>query len=47
MRLVCLMLEMIGLNQFVGASFGTQQKINRDVEEAVVAYRCKETERLA
>jgi hypothetical protein len=34
MRLVCLMLEMTGLNRFVGASFGTQQKINRDVEEA-------------
>ena len=47
MRLVCLMLEMTGLNRFVGASFGTQQKINRDVEEAMVAYRCKETERLA
>ena len=47
MRLVCLMLDMTGLNRFVGASFGTQQEINRDVEEAMVAYRCKETERLA
>jgi transposase len=46
-RLVCLMLEMAGLNRFVGASFGTQQQINRAVEEAMVAYRGEETGRLA
>jgi hypothetical protein len=46
-RLVCLLLEMAGLNRFVGASFGTQQQINRAVEEAMVAYRWEETERLA
>src|SRR5215831_11204616 len=46
-RLVCLLLEMTGLNRFVGASFGTQQQVNRQVEEAIVAYRREETARLA
>jgi hypothetical protein len=46
-RLVCLWLEMTGLNRFVGASFGTQQHINRAVEEAIVAYAREETHRLA
>src|SRR5207237_3673654 len=34
-------------NRFVGASFGTQQHLNRDVAEAMVAYRREETKRLA
>ncbi len=46
-RLVCLLLEMSGLNRFVGASYGTQQHINRHVEEAIVTYRHQESERLA
>lgn len=46
-RLVCLLLERTGLNRFVGASFGTQQQVNRHVEEAMVAYRREETARLA
>jgi hypothetical protein len=46
-RLVCLVLEMTGLNRFVGASFGTQQQVNRRVEEAIVAYQREETDRLA
>ena len=46
-RLVCLWLEMTGLNRFVGASFGTQQHINRAVEDAMVAYAGEETGRLA
>jgi hypothetical protein len=46
-RLVCLLLEMTGLNRFVGASFGTQQRINRGVEEAMVAYTREETQCLA
>jgi hypothetical protein len=37
-RLVCLVLELTGLNRFVGASYGTQQQVNRRVEEAIVAY---------
>ena len=46
-RLVCLFLQMTGLNRFVGASYGVQQRINLGVEEAIVAYRCDETGRLA
>jgi Family of unknown function (DUF6399) len=46
-RLVCLFIQMTGLNRFVGASYGTQQAINRCVEEAIIAYRREEMERLA
>jgi hypothetical protein len=46
-RLVCLVLELTGLNRFVGASYGTQQQVNRRVEEAIVAYRRDESARLA
>src|SRR6266849_1123067 len=46
-RLVCLVLELTGLNRFVGASYGTQQRVNRGVEEAIVAYRREESARLA
>lgn len=46
-RLVCLLLTLTGLDRFVGASYGTQQQVNRHVEEAIVAYRQQESERLA
>src|SRR5262245_44433424 len=46
-RLVCLFLQMTGLNRFVGASFGTQQQVNRHVEEAMGIYQREETARLA
>src|SRR5215467_14234262 len=46
-RLVCLFLKLTGLNRFVGASYGTQQQVNRRVEEAIVAYRQEERVRLA
>ena len=46
-RLVCLLLQITGLNRFVGASYGTQQQVNRHVEEAMVAYKREETSRLA
>jgi hypothetical protein len=46
-RLVCLLLQLTGLHQFVGASYGTQQQVNRHVEEAMVAYRHEESTRLA
>jgi hypothetical protein len=45
-RLVYLFLEMTGLDRFVGTSFGSQQRINRGVEEASVAYRREEAKRL-
>ena len=38
-RLVCLLLTLTGLDRFVGASYGTQQQVNRPVEEAIVRYR--------
>jgi len=43
-RLVCLFLPMTGLNRLVGASYGTQQQVNRRVEEAIVAYRRDEAD---
>ena len=46
-RLVCRFLELTALNRFVGASYGTQQQVNRHVEEAIVAYKHEETTRLA
>jgi uncharacterized protein DUF6399 len=46
-RLVCLLLQRTGLNRFVGASYGTQQQVNRQVEEAIVTYRREESARLA
>ena len=46
-RLVCLLLQLTGLHRFVGASYGTQQQVNRHVEEAMVAYRQEESTRLA
>jgi Family of unknown function (DUF6399) len=46
-RLVCLVLQLTGLNRFVGASYGTQQQVNRRVEEAIEAYRHEESARLA
>ena len=46
-RLVCLLLELTGLNRFVGTSYGTQQQVNRRVEEAIEAYRQEGSARLA
>src|SRR5216683_135153 len=46
-RLVCLLLKLTGLDRFVGASYGIQQQVNRQVEEAIVAYRREESARLA
>jgi len=46
-RLVCLFLQLTGLNRFVGASYGTQHRVNRHIEEAMVAYRQEESTRLA
>ena len=46
-RLVCLLLQLTGLDRFVGASYGTQQQVNRQGEEAIVAYRREESALLA
>jgi hypothetical protein len=46
-RLVCLLLQLTGLDRFVAASYGAQQQVNRQVEHAIVDYRQAETTRLA
>ena len=46
-RLVCLLLKITGLDRFVAASYGVQQQVNRQVEEAIVTYRHEEHARLA
>ena len=46
-RLVCLLLKLTGLDRFVSASYGIQQQVNRQVEEAIVRYRHEESARLA
>jgi transposase len=46
-RLVCLLLNLTALDRFVAASYGIQQQVNRQVEEAIVTYRHEESARLA
>jgi len=46
-RLVCLFLHLTGLDRFVAASYGAQQQVNRQVEQAIIAYGHTETPRLA
>jgi hypothetical protein len=46
-RLVCLLLHLTGLDRFGAASYGTQQQVNLQVEQAIVDYRQAETARLA
>jgi hypothetical protein len=46
-RLACLFLNLSGLDRFVAASYGAQQQVNCQVEQAIVDYRQTETVRLA
>lgn len=46
-RLVCLFLHLTGLDRFVAASYGAQQQVNVQIEQAMVAYDQDETARLA
>jgi hypothetical protein len=46
-RLVCLLLNLTGLDRFVAASSGAQRQVNRQVEHAIVDYRHTGTARLA
>jgi Family of unknown function (DUF6399) len=46
-RLVCLFLNLTGLNRFVAASYGAQQQVNCHIEHAMVTYHQDETARLA
>jgi hypothetical protein len=45
-RLVCLFLELSGLDQFVAASYGSQQKVTVAMEEALVEFGRQEQQRL-
>jgi hypothetical protein len=46
-RLVCLFLQMTGLDRLIAASYGAQQRINVQIEQAIVDYDQSETRRLA
>jgi hypothetical protein len=46
-RLVCLFLDLTGLDRFVAASYGAQQQVNVQVAHAMVSYHQEETARLA
>jgi hypothetical protein len=46
-RLVCLLLNLTGLDRLVAASYGAQQHVNVQVEQALVDYPHTETPRLA
>jgi hypothetical protein len=46
-RLVCLLRDLTSLDRFVAASYGAQQQVNVQVEQAIVDYRHTETPRLA
>ena len=46
-RLVCLFLNLTGLNRFVAASYGAQQQVNVQVKQAMVTYGQDETAYLA
>jgi len=46
-RQVCQFLELTGLDQFVAASYGSQQKFSVAIEESVVDFGKEETERMA
>src|SRR5215468_8038197 len=46
-RLACLFLNLTGLDRFVAASYGAQQQVNLQVEQAMGAYGQDETAHLA
>lgn len=45
--MVCLLLSLTGLDRFVAASYGAQQQVNYQVEQAIGNYQQTETPRLA
>ena len=46
-RLACLFLHLTGLDRFVASSYGAQQQVNVQIEQAIVEYDQSETPRLA
>ena len=46
-RVVCQFLELSGLDSFVASSYGSQQTVSVELEEAIVDYAASERERLS
>ncbi|WP_157067701.1 hypothetical protein [Desulfosarcina cetonica] len=46
-RQVCQFLELTGLDRFVAASYGSQQKVSVNIEKSIVEFGKQETVRLA
>ena len=46
-RMVCLFMELSGLDQFVAACYGAQRQVNQAIEEAIVTYGQEERKRLS
>lgn len=46
-RMVCLFMELSGLDQFVAACYGVQRQVNQEIEEAIIAYGEQERKRLS
>ena len=46
-RMVCLFMELSGLDQFVAACYGAQRQVNQAIEEAIVTYEQEERKRLS
>jgi hypothetical protein len=46
-RMVCLFMELSGLDQFVAACYGAQRQVNQEIEEAIISYGEQERKRLS
>ena len=46
-RLICLLIELTGLGPFIADSYGAQQSVSAEMQEALVKYGEEEQERLA
>jgi len=46
-RMVCLFLELSGLDQFVAACYGAQWQVSHAMEEAIISYEQEERKRLS
>lgn len=46
-RLVCLLIDLTGLGPFIASSYGSQQRISAEIQEALAEYGAEERVRLA
>lgn len=46
-RLVCEFLELSGLDKYVASSYGSQQKVNQEMQQSIAEYSKVETKRLS